>query len=304
MECDIRGHRNQCPPNYFCDPRTEYCCEDDDDSRERKPDSSRENLALGDRCNELRKRNPCRTENADCINGRCRCISGYEEENSRCVKKETRRRIHSCPSLAPLTVGGKIKKCEITFSRDRSPKDNCPEGSFCVSYGSPPASGKRLRAGIAEGFCCPKMDSVCPVGNPIYVADQNCEKNCPQDTHFCHQSGEHIWREVCCEKPCVGDQILEGGNCVRDRYDGRSPECPHPGGKLGKRSGRCDSQLKEAISSCKPGMLFIHGKCVEPLCSRGTPLFTKGFNFVRCHGNCTESGTFCEKIYGICCSTK
>ncbi|KHJ44627.1 conotoxin T-superfamily [Trichuris suis] len=346
MECDIRSHRKQCPRNYFCDPKTEYCCEDDDNySRERdRYSNSREDLELGDRCSESRRYNPCRTRNADCINGRCRCVSGYYEENGRCVRKESRRRkslgkecssisdcdipysdcvekvctcrpgyaaddetcrprVYNCPSFTPLTMNGKLTECEITFRQDRSLKDNCPKGSFCVSYGSPSVNGKGLRGITAEGFCCPKIASVCPVGTPTYVADQDCPRNCPRDTHFCHQSGDHIWGEVCCEKPCMDGEILERGRCVPERYKSIPPECASSRERADK-SGRCDSQLKETISACKPGMLFIRGKCTEPQCSRGTPLFTADSNFVRCVGNCTKLGTFCEKDFGICCSVK
>uniref|UniRef100_A0A5S6Q8G3 G_PROTEIN_RECEP_F2_3 domain-containing protein n=1 Tax=Trichuris muris TaxID=70415 RepID=A0A5S6Q8G3_TRIMR len=337
LECDSRAHRNQCPRNYFCDPKTEYCCEDDDDSRERY--GSTEDLELGERCSESRRYNPCRTRNADCINGKCRCISGYAEENNRCVRKASRRRkvlgkecssisdcetpysdcvgrvctcrpgyaadgenctprVYNCPSFTPLTVNGKLTECEITFSRNGSPTDNCPKGSFCVSYGSPSVTDRRLRDTTAEGFCCPKIASVCPVGLPTYVADQDCARNCPRDTHFCHKSGERIWGEVCCEKPCMDGEILERGKCIPE-YKSVPGECDDSREKV---RGRCQLESAKSVTPCKAGMLFANGKCVEPQCSRGKPLFTADFNFVLCTDSCTKLGTFCEKSYGICCS--
>ncbi|KRX13766.1 Tau-tubulin kinase 1 [Trichinella nelsoni] len=343
LSCDPRVTIDMCPKGFYCDRKTSYCCEDytDDEydsevdielgepctyskrrnpcrpkhsecirsvcrcirgyvERDRQcvPVRSSGSSTLGKSCSTVAD---CNFPYAQCAKGECTCRSGYLLDVDTCKPQ-----VYNCPTGAPIVINNKVVQCTVQFFPDREdPEDSCPENTFCVSYGSPPARNRHKRSStLAEGFCCPKINSICPVGAPHHCPNDDCQRHCPKNTHFCHKSGGYEWKEVCCDKPCLNGDVFENGQCVPERSSKRffgglrcstAADCRSAGMV-------CRNNDKASICVCDQESIFLNGNCVELKCPVGKPQKTENGKFVYCNGSCSNKEYYCDEQLRICCS--
>ncbi|XP_003374061.1 Tau-tubulin kinase 1 [Trichinella spiralis] len=274
LSCDPRVTIDMCPKGFYCDRKTSYCCED---YTEDEYDSDG---TLGKSCSTVAD---CNFPYAQCAKGECTCRSGYLLDVDTCKPQ-----VYNCPTGAPIVINNKVVQCTVQFFPDREdPEDSCPENTFCVSYGSPPARNRHKRSStLAEGFCCPKINSICPVGAPHHCPNDDCQRHCPKNTHFCHKSGGYEWKEVCCDKPCLNGDVFENGQCVPERSSKR-----FFGGL------RCST-----AADCRSAGMVCRNNDKELKCPVGKPQKTENGKFVYCNGSCSNKEYYCDEQLRICCS--
>ncbi|KRZ67329.1 Tau-tubulin kinase 1 [Trichinella papuae] len=274
LSCDPRATIDMCPKGFYCDRKTSYCCED---YTEDEYDSEG---TLGKSCSTVAD---CNVPYAQCAKGECTCRSGYLLDVDTCKPQ-----VYNCPTGAPIVINNKVVQCTVQFFPDREdPEDSCPENTFCVSYGSPPVRNRHKRSStLAEGFCCPKINSICPVGAPHHCPNDDCQRHCPKNTHFCHKSGGYEWKEVCCDKPCLNGDVFENGQCVPERSSRR-----FFGGL------RCST-----AADCRASKMVCRNNDNELKCPVGKPQKTENGKFVYCNESCSNKEYYCDQQLHICCS--
>ncbi|KRZ03153.1 Tau-tubulin kinase 1, partial [Trichinella zimbabwensis] len=276
LSCDPRVTIDMCPKGFYCDRKTSYCCED---YTEDEYDSEG---TLGKSCSTVAD---CNVPYAQCAKGECTCRSGYLLDVDTCKPQ-----VYNCPTGAPIVINNKVVQCTVQFFPDREdPEDSCPENTFCVSYGSPPVRNRHKRSStLAEGFCCPKINSICPVGAPHHCPNDDCQRHCPKNTHFCHKSGGYEWKEVCCDKPCLNGDVFENGQCVPERSSRR-----FFGGL------RCST-----AADCRASKMVCRNNDKELKCPVGKPQKTENGKFVYCNESCSNKEYYCDQQLHICCSRR
>ncbi|VDP02567.1 unnamed protein product [Soboliphyme baturini] len=148
----------------------------------------------------------CRNAYALCIDGICKCRSGFEEVDGICSPLEYR-----CPFGEPLRNGNQVVECATTRSvgPTTGTVDDCPPGNKCFEH-----LHSEIDNGRQHGHCCPSFTldlkvNACPVGEqhtngtcpdlskfpadfPIPV---EARRTCPYGNHDCVGS-------ACCPEPC------------------------------------------------------------------------------------------------------
>ncbi|KRZ03154.1 Tau-tubulin kinase 1, partial [Trichinella zimbabwensis] len=345
LSCDPRVTIDMCPKGFYCDRKTSYCCEDytEDEydsevdlelgepctySKRRNPCRPKHSECIRSVCRCIRgyvERDKqcvpvrssgsstlgkscstvadCNVPYAQCAKGECTCRSGYLLDVDTCKPQ-----VYNCPTGAPIVINNKVVQCTVQFFPDREdPEDSCPENTFCVSYGSPPVRNRHKRSStLAEGFCCPKINSICPVGAPHHCPNDDCQRHCPKNTHFCHKSGGYEWKEVCCDKPCLNGDVFENGQCVPERSSRRFFGGLRCSTAADCRASKmvCRNNDKASVCVCDQESIFLNGNCVELKCPVGKPQKTENGKFVYCNESCSNKEYYCDQQLHICCSRR
>ncbi|KRZ67330.1 Tau-tubulin kinase 1 [Trichinella papuae] len=343
LSCDPRATIDMCPKGFYCDRKTSYCCEDytEDEydsevdlelgepctySKRRNPCRPKHSECIRSVCRCIRgyvERDKqcvpvrssgsstlgkscstvadCNVPYAQCAKGECTCRSGYLLDVDTCKPQ-----VYNCPTGAPIVINNKVVQCTVQFFPDREdPEDSCPENTFCVSYGSPPVRNRHKRSStLAEGFCCPKINSICPVGAPHHCPNDDCQRHCPKNTHFCHKSGGYEWKEVCCDKPCLNGDVFENGQCVPERSSRRFFGGLRCSTAADCRASKmvCRNNDNASVCVCDQESIFLNGNCVELKCPVGKPQKTENGKFVYCNESCSNKEYYCDQQLHICCS--
>uniref|UniRef100_A0A915HP86 EGF-like domain-containing protein n=1 Tax=Romanomermis culicivorax TaxID=13658 RepID=A0A915HP86_ROMCU len=270
---------------------------------------------IGDACLAEKQ---CLPAFSQCNGGKCSCLEGFIAKDGLCVPDEIR-----CPNDKV------IKEPKICVFK-KSPEDkrynyrlidDCPPDHYCHTYqilqyellsSSLNAFGGSYKNEGSEGYCCPKAQSVCPVGKPHPTAKcrgstsfvDNVDTQCPWDSYYCastHGDGD----ELCCPKRCETSMIFIKGKCLPSARLGdpctEDAQCTDSRTKCENGVCKCRSGSKETRQptyaycsvECPEDELLHDDKCYAPL-SLGDSCTNQTW---RCPAN-----AFCNKFNVCSCS--